>query len=427
MKVAFATLGCRVNQYDTAAMRARLEAQGFTIVPFSQPADAYVINSCTVTGESDRKARQLIGRARRLNPQAILCVTGCYAQRDPKTVLDLDGVDIVLGTGTRNQLGDLLKAAVKGEKRNAVSPFAGTQAYEETFGTSFDRVRAFVKIQDGCDRHCTYCAIPAARGPVRSRALSSIVRECTALAQAGFCEAELTGIRLAAYGQEQGLVLMDAVEAAAETGLSRIRLGSLDPDALGPGFAPRAADCKPLCRHFHLSLQSGSTSVLRRMARRYTAEDYLSVIEDLRADMPDATFSTDVMVGFPGETEAEFRQTCELVEKAGLMRLHIFPYSPRPGTPAARMDGQITKQAKEERVRVLSQIGARLSQQYALTQVGCCADVLWEQHAEGYLQGHGRDFMVVRAPMDAGRPGKTALVTIGTCKDGVAYTDACQI
>ena len=420
MKAAFYTLGCKVNQYDTQAMTLNLEALGYKIVPFSEQADIYILNTCTVTSQSERKARQLIVRANRDHPNALLVVCGCWAQRDAGHILEMDGVDAVIGTTFRQNIGIALDELKKGEKRNFVTGFAPLIAYEEGCGAQFERARAYVKIQDGCDRFCTYCIVPKVRGPVRSRELSGVSAECEAAVDAGHFEIVLTGIRLTSFGNERGETLMDAVEAAAMTRIGRIRLGSLDPDDIGEDFIDRAARCEKLCRHFHLSLQSGSDGVLRRMGRRYTAAQYADTVLRIRSAMPDASFTTDILCGFAGETEAEHRETCGFVKDIGFLRLHVFPYSKREGTAAALMPGQLPQFVKQQRSRELIAIGKELESAYAKNHIGKMAEVVWEQVVEGRMEGHARSYLRVASDCPYPKAGSVSKVLIQNVKGPIA-------
>ena len=412
VRVAFYTLGCKVNQYDTQAMAARLAEQGHTIVGFDAWADAYVINSCTVTAESDRKARQAIGRAKKHNPSAVVCVCGCYAQRDPQAVLAIDGVDVIAGTTARQDLQSVLLAAEPGKKKNFVHAFQADEPFEEGCGALFERARAHIKIQDGCDRHCTYCAIPQARGPIRSRALPGVQAEAQLAAAHGHQEIVLTGIRLTSFGREAGLSLMDAVEAAAQTDIHRIRLGSLDPDEIDEAFIDRAARCEKLCPHFHLSLQSGCDTVLRRMGRRYTTDAFAHTVDALRAAMPEAAFTTDVMTGFVGETEEEFAQTCAFVRRIGFSKLHVFPYSQRQGTAAMRMPGHLPNGVKQERARRLIEIGQELEQAFLTSLIGTRQEVILEQGKDGWMEGHARNYARLQVYAPDHLPGTCAWVRV---------------
>ncbi len=412
MKIALHTLGCKVNQYDTNAMASKLMEQGHDILPFEGEADVYILNTCTVTGESDRKARQIIARVHRQHPEALLAVCGCLTQRDAAGVLAMDGVDAVLGTTARLDINRALMRMQKGQKMDFVVEFSPTMRYEESCGALIERTRAHVKIQDGCDRVCTYCIIPKTRGPIRSRSIGGLVSECESAFKAGHYEVVLTGIRLAAYGREQGLTLMDAVEAAAKTHVGRIRLGSLDPDEVDDDFIVRAASCEKLCKHFHLSLQSGSDVVLRRMGRKYTTEAYAEIVAKIRRSMPDASFSTDIMVGFVGESEQDHEQSCRFVEDIGFMRLHVFPYSKREGTAAARMKGHLSKAVKQQRAKEMISIGKELESAYAESQIGQCVEVVWEQVVHGVMEGHARSYLCVRADSIRPKAGQVSQVRI---------------
>ncbi len=396
MKVALHTLGCKVNQYDTQSMAQSLSSLDHEIVPFSSAADVYILNTCTVTAESERKARQILSRVKREHPEALLVVCGCWAQRNAQHVLDIEGVDAVMGTTARRHVGQVLDQLQKGSKQNFVTSFSLSIEYEEGCGAQFERSRAHVKIQDGCDRHCTYCIIPKARGPIRSRTILGIQAECEEAAQAGHFEIVLTGIRLTSFGKERNQALMDAVEAAAATSIGRIRLGSLDPDDIGDDFIRRAAGCEKLCRHFHLSLQSGSNSVLRRMGRRYTSQEFASTVMKIRKAMPEATFTTDVMCGFVGETEEEHMESCHFVRDIGFMRLHVFPYSKREGTAAANMQGHLLQSIKQERSREMIAIGNELESNYAKSQKGKTMEIVWEQLCKGGIEGHARSYLRIR-------------------------------
>lgn len=390
MNVAFYTLGCKVNQYDTQAMAEAVKAAGHTVVPFDTSADAYVINSCTVTAESDRKTRQAIGRARKNGPRAVVCVAGCYAQHAGKELLMRGDVDAVLGTGCRKDIVRVLETARQGQKLDAVTAYRDSAVYEEGQGAFIERTRAYLKIQDGCDRHCTYCIIPAARGPIRSRDLQALREETQKAAALGHPEIVLTGIRLASYGRERGITLADAINAAADTEIHRIRLGSLDPDEITPAFIDACAAQPKLCRQFHLSLQSGCDATLHRMARRYTTEQFARTVEAIRAAMPDAVFTTDIMCGFCGETEEDHRASMAFCRQIGFSKLHVFPYSKRVGTAAARMPGHLPQAIKQRRAGEMIEVGRALEQAYLDRLIGTTQEVVLEtQRPDGFL-GHTR-------------------------------------
>ncbi len=395
MKVAFYTLGCKVNQYDSQAMAGCLEKAGHTIVPFDGPADAYVINSCTVTAESDRKTRQAIGRAKKHNPDAVVCVAGCYAQHAGPALLQRGDVDAVLGTGHRQRIAEVLESARRGQKLDAVEAYQKTAPYEEGQGALIERARAYLKIQDGCDRHCTYCIIPQARGPIRSRDLAALQAEAQRAAEAGHAEIVLTGIRLASYGRECGLSLIDALKAAAETDVQRIRFGSLDPDEISQALIDACAGEEKFCRQFHLSLQSGCDNTLHRMARRYTTAQFADTVARIRAAMPDAVFTTDVMCGFVGETEADHRASLAFCESIGFYKLHVFPYSKREGTAAARMPGHLPQAVKQQRAAEMAALGRRLEQRYLQQLVGTEQEVVLETRQKDGFLGHTRGYAPV--------------------------------
>jgi threonylcarbamoyladenosine tRNA methylthiotransferase MtaB len=400
-------------------------------VSFDENAEAYVLNTCTVTAKSEQKARQWISRVRRERPGAVLFVCGCWPQRDPQGVLDIGGVDAVLGTRSRARIAQAVQGVKRGDKANLVLPFTQVLSFEEEgCGARYERTRTHVKIEDGCDRHCTYCIIPAARGPVRSRSLEGITAECDGAAMAGRHEVVLAGIRLTAFGRERGQTLLDAVEAAAKTPIHRIRLGSLDPDDIDDDFIRRAAEVQKLCRHFHLSLQSGSDCVLKRMGRRYTASAYAALTDRIRHFMPDASFTTDVMCGFVGETQREHEENCRFVRDIGFARIHVFPYSRREGTAAARMEGHLDNAVKQARTREMLIIGSELENAYARSRIGWDEEVVWEQEADSMLEGHARSFLRVRfdSRFDSEtrdgklcpREGEMSIVRIRSAADGAA-------
>lgn len=408
MEVAFHTLGCKVNQYETQAMRKLLAAEGYITEEFD-PGDAHalcadvlVINSCTVTGESDRKLRQLLRRCRRDNPHAVLVLTGCMPQAFPEVAEGFSEVDIVLGNAARRSLPRHIRAFLADGQR-IVDIGAHTAEIEPLVIDEFQgRTRAFVKIQDGCNRFCSYCIIPYARGRVRSKPLADLRAELETLAAHGYREAVLVGINLTAYGQEWGLSIADAVETACSVdGLARIRLGSLEPDALTPDIIHRFAAQPKLCPQFHLALQSGCDATLRRMNRRYTTAEYRATCDALRQAIPSCTFTTDVMVGFPGEDEEEFAQSLAFVASIAFSRIHVFAYSRRPGTPAAIAPGQVAAAVKAERSRRLIAVGDELWDAYARAWIGRTADVLLEtRRADGLTEGYTPQYLPVRVRTD---------------------------
>ena len=340
-KVAFLTLGCKVNQYETEAMTELFLKNDYDIVSSDEFADVYVINTCTVTNLSDKKSRQFIRRSRNKNSEAVIAVVGCYSQVSPEEISKIEEVDIILGTDNRNKLVEICEDFMKDKNKvNLVSDIMKVREFEELRIDDVEgKTRAFLKVQDGCNQYCSYCIIPYARGSIRSRKIDSIVREVKRLAQSGFKEVVLTGIHIASYGKDLGDErLIDLIEAIHETeGLERIRLGSLEPTLITDDFMKRLSSLKKVCNHFHLSLQSGSDTVLQRMNRKYTTDEYKSIVGTIRQYMSDVAFTTDIIVGFPEETEQEFLETCEFVKTIGFSKVHVFQYSPRKGTPAAEL------------------------------------------------------------------------------------------
>jgi len=396
--VAFHTLGCKVNQYDTQAMRERFEEAGCCTVEFEEKADIYVVNTCTVTGTGDKKSMQTIRRCHRKNPDAAIVVTGCLAQRAADE-LKLPGVRLVLGTQRRGEVVKLLEQALSQDcALIAVETLRQAPFEHLTVHAHEGHTRATMKIQEGCDRWCTYCIIPSVRGPIRSRPLDEIREEAQSLADAGFKEAVLTGIHLTSYGREQhgAITLLDAIrEVHAVEGIERIRLGSLEPVIVTEAFVEGIKALPKVCHQFHLALQSGSDTVLARMRRRYTSGEFLAACDLLRNAFDDCALTTDVMTGFPGETEEEFAQTVDTCKKAGFARMHVFPYSEREGTKAAVMEGSVPRHVREERARALIAVGHELEQAALESRVGKADSVLIEEEDEqgrgmGYTGGYMR-------------------------------------
>ena len=401
MRIAIYTLGCKVNQYETQAMEQELTARGHELVDFEQPADAYIINTCSVTAISDKKSRQMIRRARKLNPDAIVAACGCYVQTHTDEVLEL-GIDLVGGTGQRMEfLRQLLTAA---EKKTRVLVDDALHRHEFEIlpaGGQMSRTRAMLKVEDGCRNFCTYCIIPFARGPVRSLPISEAVAQTGQLAAEGYQEVVITGIEISSWGQdldgEKSLMdLLEAVSAAA--GEMRLRLGSLEPRTITEDFCRRAAKLMNLCPHFHLSLQSGCDETLRRMNRRYDTERFYKSVTLLREFFPGVAITTDLITGFPGETEEEFQKTLDFIRRCEFAQIHVFPYSVRPGTRAAAME-QLPKSVKEERAARAGEVAAQLHEQYLQSCVGQVYPVLFEQPGrEGEFTGHAPNYMEVTAP-----------------------------
>ncbi|ACV63957.1 RNA modification enzyme, MiaB family [Desulfofarcimen acetoxidans DSM 771] len=385
--VAVATLGCKVNQYEAAAIVSLFRSKGYSEVDFTEPAGVYVINTCTVTHLSDRKSRQLIRRAVRTNPEAVIAVTGCYAQTSPGELMSLPEVDLVVGTSDRDKIVDLVEASSKAEKINAVADIEKACFYEELPAPAGQgRVRAYLKIQEGCRNFCSYCIIPYARGPLRSRQPEAVLNEAESLLAAGFKEIVLTGIQTGAYGVD--LPAKTSLAAIVEkllriSGLSRLRLSSIEPNDLSPELIELILHSKIFCPHLHIPLQSGSDRVLKLMRRRYTTEGYAKILNNLREKMPNLAVTTDIMAGFPGETEEDFEQALGFIKDMAFSGMHVFKYSPRRGTPAAGFPQQVDARVKEQRSRRLIALGEQLTENYASKFAGLTLPVLAEQPFSG--------------------------------------------
>ena len=401
MNIAICTLGCKVNQYETAAMERELTARGHTLVPFEGPADACIINTCTVTAVSDKKSRQMIRRARKQSPGAVVAVCGCYPQTHPEDVKGLD-VDLIAGTGDRMKFLDLLEQAAH-EKEPVVNLDEALR--RRTFevlpaGGLSARTRAMLKVEDGCVNFCSYCIIPYARGPVRSLPLDAAVREVRRLREEGYRELVLTGIEISSWGRDlpgkPGLAgLIEAV--CREAGDMRVRLGSLEPRTITEDFCRRTAALPNLCPHFHLSLQSGCDATLARMNRKYDTRRYKESADLLNGAFRRPAITTDLIAGFPGETEEEFAATLDFIRSCGFAEMHIFPYSIRPGTPAAEME-QVPRAVKDARAARAAAVAEEMHQAYLEDCVGQIYDVLYEQPADGLYQGHAPNYMLTAVP-----------------------------
>lgn len=418
MKAYFHTLGCKVNQYETQEMSENLSVNGIFRADSPENADIIVVNSCTVTQESTRKTKQAVRRLKKLNPNAVLVLTGCLPQAFPEEADALHEADVIIGNKNN---ADLLSAVNRffetGARVNSIIMHEVKKGdeYKGSGISSLDEhTRAYLKIQDGCNRFCSYCIIPTARGRSRSKPLNEIEDELKRLAGNGYKEIVFVGINLSAYGREIDLSLADAVETAErQGGIERIRLGSLEPDHITDELLGRLKKCGKLCPHFHLSLQSGSNSVLKRMNRHYTAEEYLSIMEAVRKEFPDAAFTTDVIAGFPGESDEEFVETCEFIKKAGFQKVHIFPFSARKGTRAYDMDGQIEKQLKIKRCGILNEICTEIRNNYLKENIGKTAEVLFEAAENGKVSGYTKSYLPVEVETTANLQGqiKTARIT----------------
>jgi threonylcarbamoyladenosine tRNA methylthiotransferase MtaB len=404
--VAFYTLGCKVNQYETEAMRELFEKCEYTVVETEEKADVYVINTCTVTNLGDRKSRQFIRRAKRNNPNSIIAVVGCYAQTAPDKVMSIEGVDIILGTKDRNKIVDYVeKVKTSNKKINAVKDIMGTKQFEEMKIEKMDgKTRAYLKIQEGCNQYCSYCIIPYARGPVRSRNLEDIVQEAHRIEKSGFKEVILTGIHVASYGKDLGdVTLLDVINSIHNVdGIRRIRLSSIEPTIMTERFVEKLSKLQKVCPHFHLSLQSGCDATLKRMNRKYTTSEYRDVVNRLRNIWPEVSITTDIMVGFPGETEEEFKKTIEFVKEIKFAQIHVFKYSPRKGTPASKYKNQIPSQTKQKRSEELIHLAQQSSISFRKKFIGTEREVLFETSShelQGYYDGFTDNYIRVLCPM----------------------------
>lgn len=413
MKAAFYTLGCKVNQNETGALQQMFRAAGYTVVPATETADVYVVNSCTVTAGGDAKSCQWLRRAKRENPAAVTVLTGCYPQAFPADAL-LPEADVITGTTARGRiLQNVEQYRATGRRVVDIAPHWKGEGFEELpLHKMPDRTRAFVKIEDGCNRRCAYCIIPTARGPVRSRDEENILAELHTLAAAGHREVVFTGINLPSYGKDTGTDLAGIVEKAAGVpGIARIRLSSLDPDLITDEQIGRFSKVDKLCPSFHLSLQSGCDATLRRMRRPYTSAAYREAAQKLRDAFPSASLTTDVIVAFPGETEENFAQSLAFVQAMQFLKVHVFPFSARQGTAAATMDGQLPKQVKAERVKAMQQAADAVRAQWIAARKGEVHQVLLEaKHLDGCFTGYTKNYIPVL--VDAPNQSQNDIVSV---------------
>ncbi len=409
--VKFITLGCKTNIYESEAMAELFRRSGHEVVSGGAAADVCVINTCTVTGTGAGKSRKAVRRAKRQNPDAVIAVTGCLAQTEPDEVRGI-GADIIIGNDGRSRIVELAEAALSGGRRDIVDDIMKVREYEELpTAVGQSRTRANLKIEDGCDNFCAYCVIPYARGPVRSRPLENITAEAETLAEAGYREIVLTGIHIGSYGKDlkSGLSLIDVLEALnGISGVERVRLGSIEPPVITRGFVERASRLKSLCPHFHMSLQSGCGETLRRMKRRYTPDEYYRAVGMLREMIPDASITTDLMVGFPGETDEEFEESYGFCEKVGFMRMHVFKYSVRNGTEAERLPNHVSERVKEERSRRVIRLAERMRESFYKKYDGAVLPVLLEKRQNGVYHGTTPNYMDAYMRAEPGLEGAEA-------------------
>ena len=419
MRVCFYTLGCKVNLNETGALEQMFRSNGFTIVQEGEPADVFVVNSCTVTNFGDQKSRKWLRRAKRKNPGAVTVLTGCYPQAFPEEAAQFLEADLVCGNGDRKAILDNVLKLLDGHERIvAITPHQRGEQFEELPVERFEtHTRAFIKVEDGCNRQCAYCVIPRARGPVRSRAESSILAELRQLAAAGYREVVLSAISLPSYGLDTGTNLVELVEKCAQVeGIERIRLGSLDPDMLTPEFITRLAAVDKLCPQFHLSLQSGCTATLRRMRRVYSAEQYAQVVDQIRAAYSSrpVSFTTDCICGFPGETPEDFAESCDFLKKIGFLKVHVFPYSRRSGTPAYDFPDQVHEREKQARSREMNALAEQVRREVLAAHEGTEDDVLLETPLSGTLfTGYTRLYIPVVVSAPGHKSGEIVHVRLG--------------
>ena len=421
--VAFYTLGCKVNQYETEAVSELFADKGYTIVPFTDKSDYYIINTCSVTSMSDRKSRQMIRRAKKTNPDAVIAVMGCYSQTAPDEVLDIDGVNLVLGTKDKKSVVQLISTLNNTDKLNAVTSVMDNHVFEDlTVRKCMDHTRAYIKIQDGCSQFCSYCIIPFARGPVRSRREEDIINEVKTLAAAGYKEIILTGIHAASYGVDLGCTSLEQLLHKIDKvdGIVRIRLSSIEPMTLNREFVEKIKDCKKLCPHFHISLQSGSDKTLRRMNRHYTTAQFEEVVSGLREHFPDCAITTDIMTGFAGETEEEFAETIEFIKRIRFSEAHVFQYSQRRGTPAAKRPDQCAPEIKEARSKTVIDLTNRSKDEFLKKHIGRVMDVLFETaSSDGIYEGKTANYITVHVPSKTDICGEFHSVCLENVENGI--------
>ena len=417
-KVAFCSLGCKVNQYETNAMAQKFIEHGYEVVEFDEYADVYIVNTCTVTNVADRKSRQMLRRAKEINKDATLVACGCYAQVSKEELKKIPEIDLIIGNNEKNDIIQIVEnhIAQKGAE-DLVSDVMYKLDYVELGTTTYtEKTRAVIKVQDGCNQFCSYCIIPYARGRVRSRKIDSIIKEIEQIAQKGIKEVVITGIHLASYGKdfEENIGLIDLLEEINKIdGIVRIRLGSLEPKIITEEFMQRLIKLEKICHHFHLSLQSGCDNTLKRMNRKYTTSEFEEIVQRLRKYYNDVILTTDIIVGFPGETEEDFETTYNYLKKINFYKMHVFPYSPRKGTVAAKMPDQIQGDIKEKRSKKLIELSNENQKQYNQNLIGKDVEVLFEEkNKEGYYKGHTQNYILVEYKTDEELENKIVKVNI---------------
>ena len=422
-KVAFCSLGCKVNQYETNAMAQKFIEHGYEVVEFDEYADVYIVNTCTVTNVADRKSRQMLRRAKEINKDATLVACGCYAQVAKEELKKIPEIDLIIGNNEKNDIIQIVEnhIAQKGAE-DLVSDVMYKLDYVELGTTTYtEKTRAVIKVQDGCDRFCSYCLIPYARGHIRSRKIENVIEEIKKVVEEGINEVVITGIHIASYGRDfkgENIGLIDLLEEINKIqGLHRIRLGSIEPTIITDEFVERLSKLDKICDHFHLSLQSGCTETLKRMNRRYTTEEFRDVTKRLRSKFPNAALTTDIIVGFPGETDDEFNTTYEFLKDIAFYKMHIFKYSQRKGTKAAVMPNQVDGKIKEERSKKLIELSNENEYNYNKKYIGKQVEVLFEEREGEYLKGHTTNYIVVKHKTDKDDLiNKIAKVTVNEAK-----------
>ena len=402
-KVAFVTLGCKVNQYETNAMAQKLIDAGYKIVEYGALPDIYIINTCTVTNMSDRKSRQMLRKAKDNNPNSKIIAVGCYVQVAKEEIEKIKEVDVILGNEEKKDIVKYCNELLDEEKENTekVKDISNIKEFSE-FGEIIytEKTRAVIKVQDGCDNFCSYCIIPYARGRIRSRKPENVINEIKKIAKKGIKEVVITGIHIASYGRdfEEEYKLIDLLEEINKIeGIKRIRLGSIEPLLITEEFVKRLTKLEKICEHFHLSLQSGNDDTLKRMNRKYTTSQFKEIVKILKAAYPNSNLTTDIIVGFPGETEEEFKKTYQFLQEIKFYKMHIFQYSPRKGTIAAKMPNQISPEIKEERSKKLIELSDKNEEEYNKKYVGKNIEVLWEEEKNGISKGHTSNYILVES------------------------------
>ena len=417
------TLGCKVNQYESEYIRQIMTLDGYTYTEDDEKADIFIVNSCSVTAVSDSKCRKLLRRLRREKPESVIMLSGCMSQAFPRKYENFEVCDIVIGNTTRSQVPQYISEFLKTRETiiDITDHDRKNEVFEDYSVDDFsERTRAFVKIEDGCDRFCSYCIIPYARGKVRSKSIDVLREEVNKLADKGYLEIVLVGINLSKYGTDIGLTLCDAVECVAQNEkIERIRLGSLEPELIDEEAVARLSKCGKFCPQFHLSLQSGCTETLKRMNRRYTNAEYKEIVDRIRRNFDNSSITTDVMVGFPGETDEEFKESIEFVTDIAFAKVHVFPYSRRSGTVADRMPAQLPKSVKEERAAKMTAATEETKKAFLLSQIGKECDVLFERpDKNGMFEGYTRNYTLVSADSKgADLQGKCLKVRITSISD----------